>query len=221
MSRFDPRTKLALGIMAIAAVFITREPVTLIVEFIIVLIAIPLVGPGRKLYRSVRLVWSMLILVFIIGFIFFDLPTALLLSIRLFTLLTVSFIFFLSIDPQEMGNALRKMGVPYEISFILTTSMRYVPMIGRKVRQISDAQQARGIDLRPRIKNVSNFMALMMPLLFQSFILADELALAMESRGFGCKRRSMRKSCHITVKEYGVIAISLGLLIVLIWLERG
>ena len=49
MSRFDPRTKLALGIMAIAAVFITREPVTLIVEFIIVLIAIPLVGPGRKL----------------------------------------------------------------------------------------------------------------------------------------------------------------------------
>ena len=221
MSRFDPRTKLALGIMAIAAVLITREPVTLIVEFIIVLIAIPLVGPGRKLYRSVRLVWSMLILVFIIGFIFFDLPTALLLSIRLFTLLTVSFIFFLSIDPQEMGNALRKMGVPYEISFILTTSMRYVPMIGRKVRQISDAQQARGIDLRPRIKNVSNFMALMMPLLFQSFILADELALAMESRGFGCKRRSMRKSYHITAKEYGVIAISLGLLIVLIWLERG
>ena len=221
MRKFDPRTKLALGTMAIAAVLITREPVTLIVEFVIILIAIPLVELRRKLLRSVRLVWSMLILVFIIGFIFFDLPTALLLSIRLFTLLTVSFIFFLSIDPQEMGNALRKMGMPYEISFILTTSMRYVPMIGRKVRQISDAQQSRGIDLRPRIKNISNFMALMMPLLVQSFILADELALAMESRGFGCKRRSTRKNYHFDFKEYGVIAISLGLLIALIWWERG
>ena len=70
MSNFDPRTKLALGIMAIAAVLITREEVTLIAEFVIVLIAIPLVGPGRKLLRSVRLVWSMLILVFIIGLIF-------------------------------------------------------------------------------------------------------------------------------------------------------
>ncbi len=221
MSKFDPRTQLAVGIMAIAAVLITREPVTLITEFVIVLIVIPLVGPGRKLFRAVRLVWPMLILVFIIGFIFFDLPTALLLGIRLFTLLTVSFIFFFSIDPQEMGNALRKMGMPYEISFILTTSLRYVPMIGRKVRQISDAQQSRGIDLRPRIKNISNFMALMMPLLVQSFILADELALAMESRGFGCKRRSTRKKYHLTFKEYGVMAISLGLLIALIWWERG
>lgn len=207
--------------MAIAAVLITRELVTLIAEFVIVLIAIPLVGPGRKLLRAARSVWPMLILVFIVGLIFFDLPTALLLSIRLFTLLTVSFIFFFSIDPQEMGDALRKMGMPYEISFILTTSMRYVPMIGRKVRQISDAQQARGIDLRPRIKNISNFMALMTPLLVQSFILADELALAMESRGFGCERRSTRKNYHFTFKEYGVIATSLGLLIALIWWERG
>ena len=207
--------------MAIAAVLITREKVTLIAEFVIVLIAIPLVGSGRKMLRSLRLVWPMLILVFIVGLIFFDLLTALFLSIRLFTLLTVSFIFFSAIDPHEMGNALCKMGMPYEISFILTTSMRYVPMIGRKVRQISDSQQSRGIDLRPRIKNISNFMALMMPLLVQSFILADELALAMESRGFGCKRRSTRKNYHFAFKEYGVIAISLGLLIALIWWERG
>jgi energy-coupling factor transport system permease protein len=221
MSKFDPRTKLALGIMAIAAVLIVREPVTLIAEFVIVFIAVPLLGLGRKLLRSLRLVLSMLVLVFIIGFIFFDLTTAVLLSIRLFTLLTVSFIFFSSIDPQEMGDALHKMGMPYEISFILTTSMRYVPMIGRKVRQISDAQQARGIDLRPRFKNISNFMALMMPLLVQSFILADELALAMESRGFGCKQRSTRRTYRLTFKEYGVIAVSFGLLIALIWWERG
>jgi len=216
----DPRTKIALGIMAIAAVLSTRDPVILIAECVIAFIAIPLSGSGRKWLSSARSFLSILILVFIIGFIFFDLPTALLLIIRLFTILTVSFIFFFATGPHEIGNALHQMGMPYEISFILTTSMRYVPMIGWKVRQIMDAQQARGIDLRLRIKNISNLMALMMPLLVQSFILADELALAMESRGFGSKRRSTRKTYRFTMKDIGVMAISLGLLMALIWWER-
>ena len=220
MNRFDPRTKLALGIMAIAAVLSTRDPVILIAEFVILLIAIPFVGSAKKWLGSLRSAWWILIFVFIIGLIFFDLATALLLIIRLFTILSVSFIFFFSTDPHEIGSALHKLGMPYEISFILTSSMRYVPMIGRKVRQITDAQQARGIDLRPRIKNISNLMALMMPLLVQSFILADELALAMESRGFGSKRRSTRKNYRFAFKDIGIIAISVGLLVALIWWER-
>jgi len=207
--------------MAIASVLFAREPVSLLVEFAIVLSAVPLMGLGRKLLHSVRLIGSMIVFVFIIGFFFFDLQVAGLLSIRLFTLLTVSFIFFYSLDPQEMGDALRKMGISFEFSFILTTAMRYVPMIGKKVRQISDAQQARGIDLRPRIKNISNFIALLMPLLVQSFILADDLALAMEARGFGSKLRKSRKTYHITIIEYALMALSCGSLVAFIWWERG
>ena len=221
MKRFDPRTKLALGIIAIAAVLFARQPATLIVEFAIVLIAVPLLGLSRKLLHSLRLIWPMLIFVFILGFFSFDLQVAGLLSIRLFTLLTVSFIFFYSLDPQEMGDALRKMGISFEFAFIMTTAMRYVPMIGKKVRQISDAQRARGIDLRPRIKNISNFIALLMPLLVQSFILADDLALAMEARGFGNKQRKSHRICHITIIEYALMALSLAILAAFVWWERG
>ena len=220
MKRFDPRTKLALGIIAIAAILFAREPATLIVEFAIVLIAVPLLGLSRKLLHSLRLIWPMLIFVFILGFFFFDLQVAGLLSIRLFTLLAVSFIFFYSLDPQEMGDALRKMGISFEFAFIMTTAMRYVPMIGKKVRQISDAQRARGIDLRPRIKNISNFIALLMPLLVQSFLLADDLALAMEARGFGSKQRKSRRSYHITIIEYALMALSLAILAAFVWWER-
>ncbi|MBW2579765.1 MAG: hypothetical protein JRD00_02220 [Deltaproteobacteria bacterium] len=42
MTRLDPRTKLGLGLMAIAAVFIAKEPKTLLVESIILLAALPL-----------------------------------------------------------------------------------------------------------------------------------------------------------------------------------
>jgi energy-coupling factor transporter transmembrane protein EcfT len=221
MKQFDPRTKLALGMMAIAAVLIAREPSTLIVETVVVLISVPFMGMGKKIIRSFRLIWPMMVPVFIIGLLFFNLQVALLLTIRLFTLLTVSFVFFRAINPEETGFALRKIGIPFGFSFILTTGMRYVPLIGQKIRSISDAQRARGIDLRPRIKNIGNLIALLMPLLVQSFLLSDELALAMESRGFGCKGRSSLKNYRLTLKEYGLMIASLAFLVAFAWWERG
>jgi hypothetical protein len=139
----------------------------------------------------------------------FDLQTALVLSLRLFNLLTVSFVFFRAMTPEEVGNGLRKMGMPYGFSFILSTAMRYVPLIGRRIRLVMEAQTSRGIDLRPRIRNAANFMALLMPLLVQSFLLAEELAMAMEARGFGLKGRSFRKIYRIRPGEYVLMLVSL------------
>lgn len=160
-------------------------------------------------------------LVFVIAFFSFDIQVALLLSIRLLNLLTVSFIFFSTITPNEMGDAFKMIGMPYSFAFILTTSMRYVPLIGQKIRHIMDAQLSRGIDLRPRLKNVGNFMALLMPLLIQSFVLSDELAIAMESRGFARKGRTSRYQYRLTLWEYGLMVVSLALLVAFAWWERG
>ena len=219
--RFDPRTKLALGLMAIAAVFIAREPETLFVECVALLITIPSLGLRRAWSQSLRFVLPMVALVFAIALFSFDLLVASVLSIRLFNLLNVSFLFFRTVSPEELGGALRKMGIPYRFAFILTTAMRYVPLIGEKLRNIIDAQRSRGIDLRPRLKNVPNFMALLMPLLAQSFVLSDELAMAMESRGFGRKGRSSRKQYRLTFWEYGLMLASLAFLLFFAWWERG
>jgi len=221
MKRLDPRTKLALGIFSIAAVLIARDPATLIAAACIVLIGVPLMGLWKYFVRTSALIWPMLAMVFVIGWLFFDWQAASLLVIRLLALLTVSFIFFRSISPEETGAALQQCGVPFELAFIFTTAMRYVPLIGQKIRNIIDAQRSRGIDLRPRIKNIGNFMALLLPLLVQSMLLSDQLALAMESRGFGRKGRSSRQIYRLTVKEYGIMIGSLALLIVFAWWERG
>jgi energy-coupling factor transport system permease protein len=220
LARLDPRTKLMLGLIAIGAVFIAREPESLLSECLIILICVALLRPWKKLLGSFRLVWPMVGLVFVITLIFFDIRSALLLSVRLFNLLTVSFIFFSAITPNEMGDALKLIGMPYTFAFILTTSIRYVPLIGVKIRHIIDAQVSRGIDLRPRIKNVRNFMALLMPLLIQSFVLSDELAIAMESRGFGRKGRTSRRQYHMGLRDYGLMVLSVGFLVAFAWWER-
>ena len=89
MKQLDPRTKLALGIMAIAAVLIARDPFTLIVATCIVLIGVPVMGLWKKVIHTFPQIWPMLAMVFIIGWLFFDWQVALLLVIRLFALLTV------------------------------------------------------------------------------------------------------------------------------------
>jgi len=99
--------------------------------------------------------------------------------------------------------------------------MRYIPLMGEKIHHIIEAQQSRGIDLRPKIKNIRNFHALLMPLIVQSFVLAEELAVAMESRGFGRKGRSSRRTYRIGMWEYGLMIASLIGLILFAWWERG
>ena len=220
MVRLDPRTRLALGLTALAAVFVARKAETLVVESIILLVTLPLLGMGKEWVHSFRYFWPMLGMVFVIAFFSFNLQAALLLTTRLFNLLTVSFVFFRTVTPEEMGATLNKLGVPYSFAFILTTAMRYVPLIRLKIRHIIDAQSSRGIDLRPRLRNVGNFMALLMPLLAQSFVLSDELAVAMESRGFGRKGRSSRRQYGLTFLDCSLMVGALLLLVLFAFWER-
>jgi energy-coupling factor transport system permease protein len=221
LGHLDPRTKLALGIMAIAAVFVARKPGTLLVEWLLLFICLLALRMGKSWVRSYRLFLPMVGIVFVIAFLSYDVRVAVLLCVRLLNLLTASFIFFRSVSPEEMGDAMGKVGIPYEFSFILTTSMRYVPLIGQKLRNVYDAQRSRGIDLRPRPKNVVNFLALLMPLLAQSFVLSEQLAMAMESRGFGRAGRSTRRHYRLAFWDYGLMALGLVGLLAFAWWEMG
>jgi energy-coupling factor transport system permease protein len=217
----DPRTRLALGIMGLAAVVIAADPAILLVEFVAIVISLYLFNLLRPWVHSLRFSMPMAVLVFLVGAVSLSLGEAALLSLRLINLLSASFLLFHTISAEEMGDALRKLGLPYEFAFILTTAMRYVPLIGQKIRSIIDAQTSRGIDLRLRLKNLGNLAALLMPLLVQSFLLSEHLAIAMESRGFARKGRSMRMEYRLRIWDYGLMAGAFCLLLVLVWWERG
>ena len=207
--------------MGIALILITSNIVPLIVEWALLFGALLALRIVRPWIRTLKLILPLVGLVCIIALISFTAKTAIILSMRLLNLLTVSFVFFQSIKPEELGNSIRKMGVPYEFSFILTTSLRYVPLISGKLRSIMDAQRSRGIDLRPRLRNIPRLTALLMPLLVQAFVLAEQLAMAMESRGFARAERSFRRAYHISYGEYAIMAVALVLLVIFwIW-ERG
>ena len=62
-------------------------------------------------------------------------------------------------DPSEFAASLNKIGVNYKIAYSVSIALRYIPDVQRDYKDISFAQQARGIDmsskekLSKRIKN--------------------------------------------------------------------
>ncbi len=159
--------------------------------------------------------------VFVVGLVFYDVEAASFLAVRLLVLFSVSAAVFGRMEGGVIGDALRLLGLPYGVAFMVTSGMRYVPLIGLKIRHIIEAQRSRGIDLGLRLRNVKNLLSLLMPLLVQSFILAEDMAVAMESRGFGRKGRSFRKRYHFGLKDWAVSLACVFLTVIFLGWERG
>ncbi len=220
MRRSDPRTRLLLGILAVAAVLLTRRQETLLVESVAILAAAVFTRQTSAWLRSLRLIGPMAALVMLLGVFFYGTTEAIFLALRIFNLFSVSFLCFQAVKPQEWDAALRKLHVPYTFSFILTTGLRYVPLMGRNMRRIMDAQTARGVDLSFRLRNAANLLALIVPLLLQCFLLAEQLAMAMESRGFGSPVRTSRKQLRFSTWDSLLILSGFAAFAGIVWWER-
>jgi energy-coupling factor transport system permease protein len=85
-------------------------------------------------------------------------------------------------------------------------------VIGRKARAVIDAQRSRGIRLEPGWAALRHWPAFLAPLLIQAFTLADELAEAMEARGFSRPGRSFHRDFRMGPADWTAVAGAAGLL---------
>jgi energy-coupling factor transport system permease protein len=154
---------------------------------------------------------------FIIVWLAFDLLTAVVSTLRLLAMGTVFFLFFQITPPEALSNALLKMGVPYPFAFVLSASMQFVPVLVRRLGNIRDAQRARGIPIEGGLSLFIHLPALAGPLLIQAFKFADELAEAMEARGFGIPGRRFRHEPRFRWMDWTVVVISVVVLVMACW----
>ncbi len=129
---------------------------------------------------------------FLIAWLAFDLQTGMVSGLRLLAIGTVFFLFFQTTPPEHLSNGLLKIRCPYPLTFVLNASMQFIPVLIRHARNIRDAQRSRGIPIDGGLRSILYLPAFAGPLLIQAFKFADELAEAMEARGFGIQGRSFR-----------------------------
>ncbi len=205
---FDPRTKLFLAIVAAAILTTTTNLTALAIESVAIACLVIALGHTHAWLKTLRVLLPMTAFFIVVVFFSFDLATALAGALRLVGITTAFFVFFQTTAPEDLANALVASGAPYEFAFILTASMQFIPVLARKMKSVIDAQRARGIQLERNLASLRNYPALFTPLLIQSFTLAEQLAEAMEARGFGSRRRTFLREYTLRFTDYAALVLT-------------
>ena len=109
-------------------------------------------------------------------------------TMKYLAVIPTALLFILTTDPSEFAASLNKIGVSYKVGYSVAIALRYIPDVQRDFREISQAQQARGIDLSKKDKLVDrlkNSAAILFPLVLSSLDRIEVISNAMELRGFG------------------------------------
>lgn len=204
---FDPRTHLALALVFGLVVIFLRDTAWLLGAWGVLLAVIGLTGQLRAYSRWLLMLLPMALFFGGITWWSVDLAAGLQAALSLLTLTSTFFVFFALTTPEELGNALVKMGLPYAVAFVMSASLQFVPVITRKARHIMDAQRARGLALRPGWQALRHYPAFLAPLLIQAFQMAEALAEAMECRGFGRGGRRSLDDYRMSARDWLVIGL--------------
>ena len=68
-------------------------------------------------------------------------------SLKYFVALPVAILFISATNPSEFAASLNSIGISYKVGYSVAIALRYIPDIQRDYHSISQAQQARGVEL--------------------------------------------------------------------------
>lgn len=110
--------------------------------------------------------------------------------LKCFSMVPAVLLFVCTTNPSELAASLNRIHVPYSVAYSVALALRYIPDIQREYHDISQAQQARGIEMSAKesiFKRLRSASAILIPLILSSIDRIETVSNAMELRGFGKK----------------------------------
>ncbi len=149
---------------------------------------------------------------------------------RLCLLVTVSALLTFTTSPAQLAHGLEAALAPLgrlsppareftrALTMVLTIALRFVPTLLDEIEKITRAQQARGADVRSPLpwQRVQTWVPLFVPIFVSAFRRAEELAMAMEARGFrSAHRRTHLYRLQLTRRDVvaSLVVVTVGLAI--------
>ncbi|MGO3603978.1 MAG: energy-coupling factor transporter transmembrane component T family protein [Enterococcus malodoratus] len=124
---------------------------------------------------------------------------------------------------ESLLNPLKRFHLPvHEIALMLSIALRFVPTLMDETEKIMNAQRARGVDFNDGnlIQKVKAIVPLLIPLFVSSFNRAEDLATAMEARGYrGGEGRSKYRKLQWASRDTLVLGVFVIATIILIFLR--
>lgn len=139
-------------------------------------------------------------------------------TLKVICVVPIALLFIACTDPSEFASSLARIGVSYRAGYAVSLALRYIPDVQREYRNISQAQQARGIDLSGKDKlftRLKNSVAILLPLIMSSINRIEVVSNAMELRGFGKgKKRTWYMQRKLQGKDWFALGFALAILII-------
>ena len=145
------------------------------------------------------------------------------LVLKYLAMLPVVMIFICTTQPSEFAASLNRIGVKYTVAYSVALALRYIPDIQQEYHEISQAQQARGIEMSKKeslLRRLKAASAILIPLILSSIDRIEVISNAMELRGFGKnKRRSWYMARPFRPADFAAMGLCALLLAAAIFLN--
>ena len=139
--------------------------------------------------------------------------------LKMLTSFVISLVFIISITPSEMAAGLTSIGLPYKFGSIVEIAFRYIPDISRDYQNIAISMQCRGLDIDKKktkaFARLKQIVMILIPLVITSFDRVNDIANAMDLRGFGKHKKRTYYAEHEKIKGENIF-VSLYIIILII-----
>ena len=247
--KLDPRVKLAGTIIFLISLFVFSSPDAYVVAtvFLVAMIRISKV-PVKFITKGLKAI--LFLLLFTAVFNLFLVPgntliqiwklritdaglkTAVFMMIRLIYLIMGSSIMTLTTTPNNLTDGLEKAMAPlkkirvpvHEIAMMMSIALRFIPILLEETDKIMKAQMARGADFESGnvIQRAKNMIPLLVPLFISAFRRANDLAMAMEARGYhGGEGRTRMRPLVYHKRDYLAYLVLAGYLVLMFLADRA
>jgi energy-coupling factor transport system permease protein len=243
--KLDPRSKLLSVFCFVLVIFMATNWLGygLVAIFVILALILSKV-PIRFIYKGLKPVLLILFFTFILnvftthqGVVLISwkrieltsggLNHAIFISIRLLAIVIVSTLLTLTTTPIEITDGIeillspfKKLRFPvHELALMMSISLRFIPTLFEETEKIRKAQSARGAEFTSGtfVQRMKAIIPLLIPLFISAFKRAEDLAMAMESRGYrGDIGRTRLRDLVWAKRDTGLILIMLGLAVGLV-----
>ncbi len=216
----DPRAALLTFLAGLISLLATGKTPWLVGEAAIALSLGLLSGAGKHALAALRALLLFLVLVIAASW-WEGGPLAMVGAVtRVIALVAWSAALFAVAPPEQLTEALQQWGLPLRVAFVVSAGLRFVPLVAATFQELREAQEARGIRFSPFWRHVRAYIALLVPLLRETFLLVEQLAQALESRGFSATPRTTLGQFRWHAQDVLVVLLGLSSCVAVLYFGR-
>lgn len=235
--KMDPRSKILIMLLLMISIFVPAGVLgyVIIAAFVALCLILSKLSIGYA-FRSMKPMIWMMVFLFVINCFALRTGTPLLsigpitiwsgavnqtlyIVVRLMMMIVITTVLTATTKPLDLTLGIEKLLKPFEkvgmpahiIAMMISIALRFIPTLIEETQRIMNAQASRGVDLENGSlkEKIMAILSLIVPLFVSAFDRADQLANAMEARGYDPnKERTRYKVLKMTSYDYFGLILS-------------